>query len=106
MCKKSDKWCEGCRHEGFYDETCKNCKNYYLSQYDPMPKKDNSVKVGDEVIWNGDSTIIVTMMYVEGWHEWCDGINQNGKACHVLLENVRKTGRHFNIVSILEAMRT
>lgn len=65
----------------------------------------NSIKVGDEVIWSDGSAIIVTMTFVAGGSEWCDGVNQNGRVYHVLLENVRKTGKHYDIQSILEAMR-
>ena len=68
-------------------------------------KHSDRIEVGDEVIWSDGSTIIVTMVYVDGGSEWCDGVNQNGRAYHVLLENVRKTGKHYDIQSILEAMR-
>ena len=103
----TEKGCEGCRYVlkfANYDP-CKNCSNCYTSKYEPMPKEDDRIEVGDEVIWSDGSTIIVTMVYVDGGSEWCDGVNQNGRAYHVLLENVRKTDKHYDIQSILEAMK-
>jgi hypothetical protein len=44
-------------------------------------------------------------LYKDGEHDWCDGISKDGRAFHVLAENVRKTGRHFDIASILEEMK-
>ena len=73
----------------------------YKDKYEPAPHSDR-IEVGDEVIWSDGSAIIVTMVYVDGGSEWCDGVNQNGRAYHVLLENVHKTGRHFIIGSILK----
>ena len=63
------------------------------------------IEVGDEVVWSYGATIVVTMTYVDGGVEWCDGVSKDGRACHVYLENVRKTGKHYDIASILEAMR-
>ena len=75
-----------------------------LKAYDD--NHSDRIEVGDEVIWSDGTTIIVTMTYVDGGFEWCDGVNQNGRAYHVLLGKVRKTGKHYDIASILEAMRT
>lgn len=66
--------------------------------------EEKELHVGDEVKWNSD-VIIMTRFYEDGGFNWCDGISQDGRAFHVLAENVRKTGRHFDIQSILEAMR-
>lgn len=100
--------CKGCKWESQkgYDEPCKHCCNAYLNQYAPMPK-DDSIKVGDEVIWTtNDVTLIVTSVYESGVFHWCDGVAQDGKVYHTLAENNQKTGKHYDIQSILEAMRT
>ena len=75
-----------------------------IKAYDNVTPSDR-IEVGDEVIWSDGTTIIVTMTYVDGGVEWCDGVSKGGRAYHVLLENVRKTGKHYDIQSILEAMR-
>lgn len=67
-------------------------------------KQNDKIVVGDEVNWNSD-VIVVTRLYKDGEHDWCDGISKDGIAFHVLAENVCKTGKHFNIASILEDMR-
>jgi len=67
-------------------------------------KQNDKIEVGDEVNWNSD-VIVVTRLYKDGEHDWCDGISKDGRAFHVLAENVRKTGRYFDITSILEEMR-
>ena len=67
-------------------------------------KQNDKIEVGDEVKWNSD-VIVVTRLYKDGEHDWCDGISKDGRAFQVLAENVRKTGRHFDIASILEDMR-
>ena len=64
------------------------------------------IEVGDEVVWKTDDiTLIVTSTYEMGGFNWCDGVMQDGKVYHVLAENVHKTGKHYNIASILEEMR-
>ena len=67
-------------------------------------KQDDKIEVGDEVKWHSN-VVVVTRLYKDGVLDWCDGISKDGRAFHVLAENVRKTGRHFDIASILEDMR-
>jgi len=67
--------------------------------------EEKELHVGDEVKWNSD-VIIMTGFYEVGGFNWCDGISQDGRAFHVLAENVRKTGKHYDIASILEAMKS
>ena len=75
-----------------------------LKAYEEKQKADDEIKVGDEVKWNSD-LIVVTRLYEDGGFDWCDGISNDGRAFHILGKNVRKTGRHFDIESILEEMR-
>lgn len=67
-------------------------------------KADDEIKVGDVVKWNSD-LIVVTRLYEAGGFDWCGGISKDGSVFQVLAENVRKTGRHFDIDKILEAMK-
>ena len=69
-------------------------------------KRSDRIEVGDEVIWKTDNiTFIATSTYEESGFDWCDGVAQNGKVYHTLIENDQKTGKHYDIQSILEAMR-
>ena len=75
-----------------------------LEVYEEKQKADDEIKAGDEVRWGMD-LIVVTRLHMDGGFKWCDGISRDGIAFHVLEENVSKTGRHFDIESILEDMR-
>lgn len=71
---------------------------------------DDKIEVGDEVEWDNDFTcdrFIVTRIYQPyGKKEQCDGIDDDGDVYRaVLIESLVKTGRHFDIASILEAMK-
>ena len=69
-------------------------------------KHSDRIEVGDEVIWTTDNiTLIATSTYKVGSINWCDGVAKDGKVYSTLIENDRKTGKHYDIASILEAMR-
>lgn len=81
-----------------------------LKAYEEKQKADDEIKVGDEVEWDNDFTgdrFIVTRIYQPyGKKEQCDGIDDDGDVYRaVLIESLVKTGRHFDIASILEDMR-
>ena len=77
---------------------------YAMAKIKTYEEKQNAkIEVGNEVKWNSD-VIVVTRLYKDGEHDWCDGIGKDGRAFHVLKENVTKTGRHFIIGSILKEM--
>ena len=99
----NDRGCEGCEYAGkvVTGPPCISCCNSYKNQW---TAKSDKIEVGDEVNWNSD-VIVVTRLYKDGGFDWCDGISKDGRAFHVLAENVRKTGRHFDIASILEEMK-
>lgn len=69
-------------------------------------KQKDRIEVGDEVVWNNGTTLTVTRVDKLDDEEWCDCMAEDGKMYGVLKNNVRKTGRHFDISSILEAMRS
>jgi hypothetical protein len=104
-----DMGCEGCRYSLRFakDEPCKSCSNCYKSKYDPMPKEDDRIEVGDEVNWDGDCFIVTKIFQPRNMKEQCDGIDDDGSVYHdILMEDLKKTGKHYDIASILEAMRT
>ena len=80
-----------------------------LEAYEEKQKADDEIKVGDEVV-----TLDERMMVMDNLPPWIvtsmsinyyRGIDMNGKIRSRAKEQVRKTGRHFDIQSILEEMR-
>jgi len=105
----NDKGCEGCMYQDNTIEhhPCGVCCNAYNNRW---KAKDDRIEVGDEVEWDNDFTgdrFIVTRIYQPyGKKEQCDGIGDDGDVYRaVLIESLVKTGRHFDIASILEAMK-
>ena len=107
---KSEDGCTGCKYEGkvVTGPPCISCCNSYKNQW---TAKSDKIEVGDEVEWDNDFTgdrFIVTRIYQPyGKKEQCDGIDDDGDVYRaVLIESLVKTGRHFDIQSILEEMRS
>ena len=70
-------------------------------------KDSDRIEVGDEVDWDGDCFIVTKIFQPRNMKEQCDGIDDDGSAYHdILMEDLKKTGKHYDIASILEAMRT
>ena len=101
-----DNGCEGCKWESQkgYDEPCKHCCNAYLNQYAPMPK-DDSIKVGDEVRHKSHNTTW-TAVVIRREEDVIYLMGHSGAVADYQLSGFEKTGRHFDIQPILEAMRT
>lgn len=106
---QAERGCKGCEYEGKTGEhlPCEYCKNNFRPQW---TAKDDKIEVGDEVEWDNDFTgdrFIVTRIYQpHNMKEQCDGIDDDGDVYRaVLIESLVKTGRHFDIASILEDMR-
>jgi len=100
----NDKGCEGCKYGGSPqgDSPCYNCSNYYKNNW---MAKDDKIEVGDTVnLKDGsrDNDGIVTKSWDNDRHfiMWADG---SGGVWDK--EYIVKTGRHFDIASILEDMR-
>lgn len=73
-----------------------------LKAYEEKQKADAEIKVGDEVeVLNSGSK------YLIAWFAGTSicGFAHDGVTCHLQPSDVRKTGRHFDIESILEAMK-
>lgn len=69
-------------------------------------KQNDKIEVGDEVNWLGDCFIVTRIFQPHNMKEQCDGIDDDGCVYHdVLMDDLEKTGRHFDIASILEVMK-
>ena len=93
-----------------YDDNTASEAIAKLKAYEEKQKAEDEIEVGDEVEWDNDFTgdrFIVTRIYQPyGKKEQCDGIDDDGDVYRaVLIESLVKTGRHFDIASILEEMR-
>lgn len=97
----NDKGCEGCKYSGTPqgDSPCFNCSNYYKNNW---TAKDDKIVVGDEVeVLNSGSKYLIA--WIAGT-SIC-GFSHDGVTCHLQPSDVRKTGRHFDIQNILEAIK-
>lgn len=101
---QAERGCKGCEYEGKTGEhlPCEYCKNNFRSQW---TAKDDKIEVGDTVnLKDGsrDNDGIVTKSWDNDRHfiMWADG---SGGVWDK--EYIVKTGRHFDIKSILEDMR-
>ena len=75
-----------------------------LKAYDD--EHSDRIEVGDEVEWDGDCFIVTKIFQPRNMKEQCDGIDDDGSVYHdILMEDITKTGKHYDIQSILEAMR-
>ena len=78
-----------------------------LKAYEEKQKADNKIEIGDEVNWLGDCFIVTRIFQPRNMKEQCDGIDDDGCVYHdVLIKDLEKTGRHFDIPKILAEMRT
>ena len=69
-------------------------------------KHSDRIEVGDEVNWDGDCFIVTKIFQPRNMKEQCDGIDDDGSVYHdILMEDLKKTGKHYDIASILEAIR-
>ena len=69
-------------------------------------KHSDRIEVGDEVNWDGVCFIVTKIFQPRNMKEQCDGIDDDGSVYHdILMEDLTKTGKHYDIQSILEAMR-
>ena len=79
-----------------------------LKAYEEKQKTDEEIKVGDELEWTGDKYIVTYINYDIDTSEITDYdlLGDDGSvADHVKKCSFTKTGRHFDIASILEDMR-
>ena len=96
----NDKGCEGCLWEGSRVVACTNCCNAYKNKW---IAKDDKIEVGDEVIYNGTTKCIVVRP--EDDERYASLIDSDGTHYSADHRECKKTGRHFDIASILDEMR-
>lgn len=99
---QSEDGCEGCRYESRASEEkpCVDCSKNFDNHW--MEKQTDEIKVGDEVevINSGNKYTIVWIVGTDLRGFACDGLT-----CYLRSNDVRKTGRHFDIDKILEEMK-
>ena len=102
---KSEDGCTGCKWEGDAStySPCERCCNCYKNEW---TAKSDKIEVGDEVNWLGDCFIVTRIFQPRNEKEQCDGIDDDGCVYHdVLMNDIEKTGRRFDIQRILEDMK-
>lgn len=100
----NNKGCEGCMYQDNTIEhhPCGVCCNAYNNRW-KAKQTDDKIEVGDEVKpFYTDITGVVTLIDGDTIYVlWRDGSSTST----LKLKEVTKTGRHFNIATILEDMR-
>lgn len=111
-----EKGCEGCNYAvmGSDATICSDCCNAYHNQW---TAKSDKIEVGDEVLWDGEKHVVTyinrdidTVKYNDGDVDLVevkdyDLMSEDGSVIdHVSKYAFTKTGRHFDIKGILEAM--
>ena len=101
--KSIEKGCDGCKYEWYGDteDPCWHCRRCYKDKYEPAPHSDR-IEVGDEVATETGKKYTVVSFGDGG--TVC-GFNMDGKWTGWNPKEVTKTGKHYDIASILEAMR-
>ena len=99
------KRCEGCLYNDGTKEhsPCDICCNAYLNRWTAKPQEDDKIEVGDEVIYNGTTKCIVVRP--EDDERYASLIDSDGTHYSADHRECKKTGRHFDIASILEDMK-
>ena len=95
----------GCKDCKYHEDTsltnpCSECTRAWKDHYTPAPHR---IEVGDEVIYNGMTRCVVIVPETDKRYASildCNGIHYS--ADH---RELKKTGKHYDIQSILEAMR-
>ena len=100
----NDKGCEGCLYNDGTKEhsPCDICCNAYLNRWTAKPQEDDKIKVGDEVIYIEHKFIVFA---TETEEHYASLFDVNGRHASASQSECKKTGRHFDIASILEDMR-
>ena len=99
-----EKRCDGCRYEHYKAEICQTCMNNYVNHWESA-KQDDKIEVGDEVETKDGKRFVVTTFGSSIDGDIAVGVCADGLGLGVDLKELRKTGRHFDIQSILEDMR-
>lgn len=86
--------------------TYEEAKKQYDEYFDKKQKADE-IKVGDEVEWGGEKIIVIQTFTPNLQKPQLHGIGSNGCVYYaILIEDVKKTGRHFpQVVELIKAMK-
>ena len=77
-----------------------------MNQYEPMPKQDDRIEVGDEVTHKSDSVVWKAVcIRIDGDRQHMNLMGYTGAVGYYPVDDFTKTGKHYDIASILEAMR-
>ena len=100
---KAEDGCTGCKYEGNTGEhlPCEYCMNNFKNQW--TAKQTDHIEVGDEVISDTGTKFIVTAFTTS---DSVCGFSERGLGCFNTIDKLKKTGKHYDIAPILEAMRT
>ena len=101
--KSTANGCTGCKYETrtSCEEPCKYCSNCHTSKYTPMPENKDRIEVGDIVDVYGSLGGVTYMYELKA----CVMMVEDGSSGNWNLSELKKTGKHYDIASILEAMR-
>lgn len=96
------KGCEGCMYQDTTIEhnPCNLCCNAFLNRWTAKQTNDE-IKVGDEVIYNEHRFIVFA---TETEEHYASLFDVNGRHASASQSQCKKTGRHFDIDKLLEAM--
>ena len=99
-----EKGCEGCEYTVMGSDTaiCSQCCNAYHNQW---TAKDDKIEVGDEVVTQDGKRFVVTTFGSSFDGDIAVGVCADGLGLGIDIRELHKTGRHFDIASILEEMR-
>lgn len=97
---KSEDGCTGCEWEGSPFDACERCCNNYKNMWQAKSEK---IDVGDELtVYSGVKCIATIADYENDIFYVLFSDGSSGKRD---VKTLKKTGRHFDIASILEDMR-
>ena len=102
---KAEDGCDGCK---YYEDTsltnpCSECSRGCVDHYKPASDPDR-IEVGDEVRTR-DGAPSRTFLVTKATDSHVYGISDDGSWNYWTKDEVTKTGKHYGIASILEAMR-
>lgn len=106
-----DMGCEGCKYTVRFadDEPCKSCSNCYKNQYEPAPQEDDRIEVGDivERYIGGKLDSKGIFLQEDGGYWRC--LFDTGAVLMTFAYpkgQFKKTGKHYDIQSILGAIKS
>ena len=108
--KSTEKGCDGCKYVlcGDTEDPCWHCRRCYKDKYEPAPHSDR-IEVGDIVDRYINGKFDGRGIYLGGNGEFWNCLFWKNALPITLAfpkEQFKKTGKHYDIKSILEAMRT